>query len=269
MKIKKLLPAFILILIAAAVLVFVFRRETENFSEKYEGADLTADHLGLERKGTYTGYLDMHKETVFPQKTADIDLFTFTGSKEASVVENYEGADKALFTDTGSLVTWEVDVPETGFYNLYLEYLIPESRGVPAERAVYINGEVPFEDARNITFSRIFTDGGPVKVDNQGNQIRPAQVEVYGWQSACFRDDMGYVAEPYTFWLEKGKNTLSLEAVNEPMVLKRLALMGVQKQRPYKEYLAEQSGKEEEDGAASYLVKVQGEESTLRSESSL
>ena len=269
MKIKKLLTALLLIFITAAALFFLFRREPENFSEKYEGADLASDHLGLEREGTYTGYLNAHKEASFPRKTVDIDLFSYTRYGNADTVEDYEGEERALFTDTGSLVTWEVDVPDTGFYNLYMEYLIPESRGVAAERAVYINREVPFDDARNITFSRIWTDGGPVKTDNQGNQIRPAQVEVYEWQSACFRDDMGYVAEPYVFYLEKGKNTISLEGVNEPVVLRRLALMGVQAPKTYKEYLEEQSGKKEGEDAASYLLKVQGEESTLRSESSL
>ena len=48
----------------------------------------------------------------------------------------------------------------TGFYNIFMEYLIPESRGVAAERVVYLNGEVPFEDARNISFTRIWTDAG-------------------------------------------------------------------------------------------------------------
>ena len=39
------------------------------------------------------------------------------------------------------------------------------------ERVVYINGEIPFEDARNISFTRLWADGGEPKVDNQGNEI--------------------------------------------------------------------------------------------------
>lgn len=77
-----------------------------------------------------------------------------------------------------------------------MEYFIPKSRGVAAERVVYINGEIPFEDARNISFTRIWTNGGEAKIDNQGNQIRPTQVEVYDWQQGYFRDDRGYITEP-------------------------------------------------------------------------
>ena len=95
------------------------------------------------------------------------------------VYENYEGEEKALYTDTESTVTWKVNVPEAGFYNLYLEYITVESRGVAIERSVYINGELPFDDAGNIIFTRTWTDASEPKVDNQGNEIRPSQVEVY------------------------------------------------------------------------------------------
>ena len=36
-----------------------------------------------------------------------------------------------------------------------------------------------------------------MKVDNQGNEIRPTQKEGFAWQKAYFRDDRGYEAEPY------------------------------------------------------------------------
>ena len=167
------------------------------------------------------------------------------------------------------MVTWNVEIPETGFYNLYTEYLLPESRGVAAERAVYINDEIPFEDARNISFSRIWKDDGEKRTDNQGNEIRPAQVEEYDWQKAFFRDDMGYIIEPYTFYLEKGSNTLSLEAVNEPMVLRSLILQGTQETPSYEQYSKDVDVLSGDDSAASYYQKIQGEESTFRSESSL
>lgn len=35
---------------------------------------------------------------------------------------------------------------------------------------------------------------------------------------------MGYISEPYEFYLEKGRNELTLEAVNEPMVIGKLSI---------------------------------------------
>lgn len=150
-----------------------------------------------------------------------------------------------------------------------MEYLIPESRGVAAERGVRINGEFPFEDAQNITFTRIWTDGGEVKTDNQGNQIRPTQIEVYDWQSSCFEDDMGYITEPYRFYLEKGDNEITLEAENEPMIIRKFMVAPVSVIQSYEEYVAKYPDISDQAMTTGYIQMIQGEDSTLRSESSL
>lgn len=268
-SVKKALVAVGIIAAVVVVGVLMSLRGVEDFHEKYEGQDLTADVEGMERTGTYTLYLLDHQDAARSAQSVEVDLFDYTAEGEAEVYSDYQGADKALYTGTGSLVTWEIDVPETGFYNIYMEYLIPESRGVAAERAVYINGEVPFDDARNISFTRIWTDGGDVRVDNQGNEIRPTQTEVYDWQKSWFRDDMGYITEPYCFYLEKGANEISLGAENEPVVLKKLVVSAVQDLDTYEEYLAKQPSVNASEAAANYMQVVQGEDSTLRSESSL
>ena len=159
-SVKKVLVAVGVIAVVAVIAVLSSLREVEDFHEKYEGHDLITDVEGMEREGTYTGYLNAHTDATCVAQSVEVDLFDYTAEGDVEVYSNYEGADKALYTGTGSLVTWKVNVPETGFYNLYMEYLIPKSRGVAAERAVYVNGQIPFEDALNISFTRIWTDGG-------------------------------------------------------------------------------------------------------------
>lgn len=268
-SVKKVIVAACVVAVIAVIAILLSMRDVEDFHEKYAGTDLSMEIAGMEREGTYTGYLSDHVGAADASESRDVDLFAYTSTGDVEIEENYEGAGKVLFTGTGSVVTWEVDVPESGFYNLYIEYLLPESRGVAAERVVYINGEVPFEDARNVSFSRIWTDGGEVRVDNQGNEIRPTQVEVYDWQTAYFRDDMGYIAEPYKFYFEKGTNSITLEGENEPMFLKKLTVSAVRDIDTYDEYLAKQPQVNTSEGARNYSQVIQGETSTLRSESSL
>ena len=198
-----------------------------------------------------------------------MDLYDYESDGGVEGYNDYEGEEQALFTDTDSKVTWKIDVPEAGFYNIIMEYLLPESRGVAAERIVYLNGEIPFEDARNISFTRIWTDAGEPTVDNQGNEIRPSQVEAPGWQKAYFRDDMGYITEPYMFYLEKGENTIGLEAENEPMILRSLGITRVQELDTYQEYMAKCPADASTDTAKNYMTLIEGEDSTYRSESSL
>ena len=268
-NIKKILIIVAVIVIVAIIAFILSLQGAEDFHEKYAGTDLTRDVEGMERAGTYTGYLNEHADARDMTCEAEINLFDYTSTGTVEVYTNYEGTDKALFTDTDSSVSFHVQIPQTGYYNLYMEYLIPESRGVAAERGVRINGEFPFEDAQNITFTRIWTDGGEVKTDNQGNQIRPTQIEVYDWQSSCFEDDMGYITEPYRFYLEKGDNEITLEAENEPMIIRKFMVAPVSVIQSYEEYAAKYPDISDQAMTAGYIQTIQGEDSTLRSESSL
>ena len=113
--IKKLLIFIGVVAVAGVAIWLMSFKEVENFSEKYAGADLTADAEGVMLEGTYTGYQNNHKDAAKPLYDVEVDVLSY---KEGTGVEVYEG--NALYTDTGSVVTWEVEVPEAGFYNLYV-----------------------------------------------------------------------------------------------------------------------------------------------------
>ena len=267
--IKKTIIAVIVVAVLAGVIVLLSMKKVDNFSEKYAGVDLNRQIDGYERTGTYSEYLASHSDAKIAADDVEVDIFNFEADGDVSVESDYEGVDKVLYTGLNSTVSFKVNVPEAGMYNLNIDYLIPESRGVPAERSVYINGELPFEDALNVSFTRIWTDGGEVRVDNQGNEIRPTQVEQYDWQSAYFMDEVGYVVDPYLFYFDKGVNELTLAGVNEPIVIKNLKLAKVYKVDTYEEYLSKLPANNNSANLGSFVEIVQGEKSTLRSESSL
>lgn len=268
-SVKKLLITVGVVVAFVVVCLLMNLRGVKTHHEKYEGVDLSVDSEGAVRQGTYSRYLNAHADARCPKTGVDVDLFTFEAEGEADTVENYSGVSKALYTGADSQVTWKVNVPEAGFYNLYLEYLLPQSRGVAAERSIIINGESPFDDAGNITFSRIWIDGGDVRIDNQGNEIRPTQVEIYDWQDAYCRDSMGYVTEPYRFYFKAGENTLTVKAVNEPMVLKKLEVAAVKEELTYEQYIASSPDAAPSSIALTFNKEYQGEQSSRRSESSL
>lgn len=267
-NVKKILLIVGAILIIC-VLCFIMSRTSENsnYADKYEGVDLTAEVEGLNREGTYSEYLDIHAGAMFPDARVSVDVCEYDTGKGVTVQKEYSGKKDVLYTEDESTVTWKIEVPEAGFYQIYLEYMTVESRGVAIERSLYINGEEPFEDAANLMFGRFWTDGGEVKTDNQGNEIRPTQVETYEWQSAYCRDDMGYETEPYQFYFEKGENTITLEAVNEPMIISKLELTPVEEQDTYEMYC--QKNTKEGEQPENFIQTIQGEDATLRSEPSL
>lgn len=266
---KKLLVWVGLILGIVVICLVLNLTKTSNFHDKYDGYDLSVDTAGAKREGTYTLYLNAHSGAARPKQNIEVDVTSYIDAEDAKVTDEYEGAEKALYTGNASKVTWEVDVPEAGFYNVYLEYMTVKSRGVAIERAFYVNGELPFQDASDMTFLRMWADASEPRVDNRGNEIRPTQTEVYGWQSSYLKDKMGYVTEPYQFYFEKGKNTITLEAVNEPMVLRKLDIVAVEDEFTYADYTASQTGTKAAGSGLDYVQLVQGEDSTVRSESSL
>lgn len=268
-SVKKIILLGGIVVVVAAVLIIKSVFDEEDFRAKYEGYDLSTDVAGTGREGTYTDYLKEHQDAACPEGQIAVPLTEYAAGSGVEVYSEYEGETDVLYTGQDSEVTWEVDVPKAGFYNVYIGYMTVESRGVAAERAVLVNGELPFSDAANITFTRIWKDGGEPKTDNQGNMIRPTQVEEYAWQNAYCRDDMGYITEPYRFYFEQGKNTLTFQAVNEPLVLREVSVRGLQSAVSYEEYIESQNAPEASGEGSGFLLKIQGEESTFRSESSL
>ena len=257
---------FLLFIAAAVALIALLNGGSQSFEKKYEGADLTAEVSGLGRSNTYEGYLQAHAGAGTGDAQVPVDIAAFEGEGE---LRQDEAGAPCVYTPDGSTVSWKVNVPQAGMYNLKLDYLTVDSRGVDMERELKINGELPFTGAGTLTFSRLWTDAGPVRKDNQGNDVRPSQVERFDWQQAWCTDDMGYVVEPYQFYFNEGENTLSLRAVNEPMTLRAITLTPVREALSYADYRASQPEVQMSDAGKGFQAILQGEAAELRSSPSL
>ena len=256
-----------LLCVAAVVaLIVLLDGAPESFRAKYEGADLTTDVTGIGRTDTYDGYLRAHEDAPAVSEAVSVDVAAFEG--DATLEKDDEG-NEFVYTPDNSYVTWKVDVKESGMYNVRIDFMAAESRGVDVEREFHINGELPFSGASQLTFNRLWTDASEVKQDNQGNDIRPSQKEVFAWQKAFFKDDMGYQIEPYKFYFEKGENTISLKAINEPMKIRALELLPVNEQITYAEYIKLQPEVNMTEEAKKWSTIIQGEDAYLRSSPSL
>lgn len=266
---KKKLAGAVAVVLAAGVILLIPRDRQTDYREKYEGVDLSSEVEGLGRSNTYAHYLDAHPETGEAAGDIVIPAADYVSGEKVEVLKNFENAATALKTEEESVVEWEVEIPRSGYYQIQMEYYPVESRGVDIERSFTINGEVPFLGAEALTFARLWTDKTEVRQDNQGNDIRPTQVENPQWTTSWFRDEMGYQAEPYKFWLEKGTNRLGMEAVNEPAIIRSLTLKGTNENISYEEYRGNAAQGPSSAEAENYECIIQGEDSVLRSSPSL
>ena len=74
--------------------------------------------------------------------------------------------------------------------------------------------------------------------DQNGNDIKPSQEEVSNVNvSAYFSDYMGYVTDPYQYYLEAGDNYLTISSIKEFLYIESLEVCEVQNTVDYEQYL--------------------------------
>ena len=262
----------VLIGVLLIVLLFVIGSlfPDKDFREKYEGFDLSSSTEMQSSTRTYSEYLELYSKKKEAKQTVNVDVFAYDEDKSYGVrIQDDCYGKKVVVTEDRSSITWNVDVQEEGFYNISMEYVCIPSRNVEMERILYINGEVPFSGADILSFARLWKDGGEVKFDNQGNSIRPTQIEYFDFQTVRFKSDLGYEVDPYRFYLKKGVNEITFESTNEPMGIVSFEFVPVQKYDSYEQYLAKQKSKPEDFNKEVEVIKVQGESSQSRSDPSL
>jgi hypothetical protein len=103
----------------------------------------------------------------------------------------------------GQWIEWEIEVPEDGLYEIATRFKQDTMAGMYVTRKLYIDGEVPFKEAENITFNY----GANWQSQAIGKTVETTTKNWLGKESV--------VKEiiPYQFYLEKGIHTIRVEVV--------------------------------------------------------
>lgn len=200
----------------------------------------------------YAEYLKEHEDAGYPDVTLEVNASDYVlymendVEVEPSIYTDYEGKKgKSVLTSETGYIEFEVDVPETGLYQLEIEYYPVEGKNSEIQRSFFVDGELPYGEMSLIEFSRIWsTDvaqesfvNGIYDVtwnkDNQGNDMKPTAVEIPEWVVADLYDNNGYITEPLCVYLTKGNHTISINSQREPMLLHKLILTNKEEVKDY------------------------------------
>lgn len=202
----------------------------------------------------YKDYL-AQKETNRPDKTIEIDAANYSRYEESDVAvqpetyENYEGMEgTSVLTSEKAIVEYDVQIEESGLYELSLVYYPIDGKNSEIQRGFFIDGELPYREMAIVEFARVWavdvagshTDENGIEVrdwefDNQGNDLKPSMVEKPEWVTSYLYDSDGYVTEKLAVYLEKGEHTISIVSEKEPMLLRKLVLGNSEEVKPYAE----------------------------------
>ncbi len=96
--------------------------------------------------------------------------------------------------------------------------------------------------------------------DNSGNDVKPSQVEVDGvYVSSYFSDYMGYVTEPYQYYLAEGDNYITLEAIKEYLLIDSIEVKSVETTPSYNQYLSDMLALHPATQQQVYSYRIEGE----------
>ncbi len=216
---------------------------------------------------------------------ADYDAGNTTA--DVAVLKDYEGKGEALYMPSTGLTSWKFTVPATASYAIRITYFpVTEYEGkevstfTTIERTLYIDGRIPFSEARYFYFPRtwVYEDceldeqGRYIfQTDASGNDVRPIRYEKPTWQTYYLRDWLGYTMEPFQFYLTEGEHVLSFDGTREPIVITSIELYGYEEEPTYEEFLAqkESEGAKIIDTLGENLIKIQAENPILVSNACL
>ncbi|HEX9019371.1 MAG TPA: extracellular solute-binding protein, partial [Anaerolineaceae bacterium] len=197
-----------------------------------------------------------------------LDYSASSAGAEISAAENVGGKAAPVLAwgegDGQGWLEWTFDVPAAGLYNLGIEYYPLPGKRASIQRDVQIDGKYPFIEARRMVFDRNWKDAHAPDRDNQGNDIRPSQVEEPVWRFQLFEDAQAMYREPYLFYLEPGKHVVRLGVIREPVAIARITLMAPPAIPTYAQAQAS-------DAAQGYqpvkdvMVTIQGEDAEYKS----
>ena len=259
-----------------AVAIFIVAKENSGKSnEKLRAQILSASHDNISMTSdelSYEEYLSLHEDTgasIGCEYVLEGDEYSNSTLEE--LVDLTDG--NILTGDTGS-ITYEFDVQNAGFYNIEIEYYPSADEENNIVRNVYINGEIPFDEASGLVFERRWIDENKdFLMVSDSNQASPDQVQDPAWMIKKFEDAEKTVNGPFLFYLEKGINEVTIESSKSSMGISYVKLVGATNLPTYEEYLANyiESGvavidASEIDGG---YITVQGEDTEYKSSSTL
>lgn len=196
---------------------------------------------------SYNEYKEAYEQT-YPDTDIIVPASDFVRYEEdgiAIIPDIYIDFDgmvgSSVYTEDNALIEFEIEVKESGYYYPSLTYYPVEGKNSDIQRSFFVDGKLPYNEMALVEFYRlwksdideIYTDDKGVEVvkwnkDNQGNDLKPSSIEVPQWISSYCYDSDGYITDPLSIYLTKGKHTISMLSLREPMLIHSITLKNIE-----------------------------------------
>lgn len=176
------------------------------------------------RQTSYTNYVKKYADAARPDQTVEVlgkDYDPASVTDAQITVTTVDGENDVMqWANQEGSVSWTVNIPETGVYNIKMIYEALESNTNDVEFSLLIDGESPYATASRITLSKRWINESEIKQDSRQNDIRPGQISTPCWQETPLEDTDGLFNEPLEFYMEAGEHTITFESEKAEFAVK-------------------------------------------------
>lgn len=176
------------------------------------------------RQTSYTNYVKKYADAARPDQTVEVlgkDYDPASVTDAQITVTTVDGENDVMqWANQEGSVSWTVNIPETGVYNIKMIYEALESNTNNVEFSLLIDGESPYATASRITLSKRWINESEIKQDSRQNDIRPGQISTPCWQETPLEDIDGLFNEPLEFYMEAGEHTITFESEKAEFAVK-------------------------------------------------
>ena len=176
------------------------------------------------RQTSYTNYVKKYTDAARPDQTVEVlgkDYDPASVTDAQITVTTVDGENDVMqWANQEGSVSWTVNIPETGVYNIKMIYEALESNTNNVEFSLLIDGESPYATASRITLSKRWINESEIKQDSRQNDIRPGQISTPCWQETPLEDIDGLFNEPLEFYMEAGEHTITFESEKAEFAVK-------------------------------------------------
>ena len=197
---------------------------TADDSATGDGSSAATTGTDSNRQTSYTNYVKKYTNAARPDQTVEVlgkDYDPASVTDAQITVTTVDGENDVMqWANQEGSVSWTVNIPETGVYNIKMIYEALESNTNDVEFSLLIDGESPYATASRITLSKRWINESEIKQDSRQNDIRPGQISTPCWQETPLEDIDGLFNEPLEFYMEAGEHTITFESEKAEFAVK-------------------------------------------------
>ena len=178
------------------------------------------------RQTSYTTYVSKYADAARPDQTIEVLGSSYSAKSSDAVIKvgSLDGKDNVMqWTNQIGSVTYDVDIPEEGLYNVYMSYYALDSNTNDVEFSMLIDGKSPYATASRITLNKRWINETDIKQDSKQNDMRPGQVSTPCWQETPLKDVDGLFNEPLEFYMTKGSHKITFESEKAEFAIEKFS----------------------------------------------